>query len=503
MTKTYLQLVKEITPDRLYHGLLAHGIFAERLPPIFTAVNFFDYCQSRTHNFDDKSSTYIYFDSIRDTNIPRQLGIPNPMAYQQLCKCLSDNWFKICDHFDYYTSYQTHKVSRIHIRKLANKLAVFEMNYNNWRIDGSPEPDLIMGKRYLVKTDITTFFPSIYTHSLPWALIGKSTAKLDRNKNKWYNAIDRCARNIKHGETQGLIIGPHASNLLSEIILTVIDYNLHKKGWDNYIRHVDDYTCYVDTYEAGQKFFIDLSEELHIFGLRLNERKTFIDELPLAAVVQWKRQINALKTITDHETMQFPDVRAYLDNVIEIMHQNNDKSSILNYAIKVLSSQKMTDNAKGYCAKTLLHYSILFPYLVPFVDKYIFKMYNVDLSLISKFIDRIYQDGIDSRNYEAVSFSLFFAIKYNIRIASISVDKLLKTNSCIVFILSFLYCKYTKNNVACNKIIAHAMKLSLNDDDLGQNWIFVYEILTKSSLRDDWRDMKDKKVTFLKPIDQW
>ena len=353
--------MKEISPDRLYHGLLAHGLFAERLPPIFTSVNFFDYCQLLAYQFTDSASTYINYDSIRDTNIPRQLGIPNPVAYQKLCRCLSDNWFNICNHFEKYTINQTHKVSRIHIRKLANKPALFEMNYNNWKIDGSPEPDLMFGKRFLVKADISTFFPSIYTHSLVWALIGKSAAKLDRNKSSWYNAIDHSVQNVKHGETHGLIIGPHASNLLSEIILTFIDYKLHEKKWPDFIRHVDDYSCYVDSIEKGKEFILDLSEELNNFDLKLNERKTSIEELPLAAVELWVRQINTIKIKPDNEDMRFPEVRAYLDNVIEIMHHNNDKSSILYYAMKVLSTQKMTKNAKEYCVKTLLHYAILFP----------------------------------------------------------------------------------------------------------------------------------------------
>jgi hypothetical protein len=95
--------MKEISPERLYHGLLAHGLFTEKLPPIFTSVNFFDYCQSKRHNFHDKKSTYIYFESMREINIPRQLGIPNPMAYQQLCQCLSKNWYEICNHFEEFT----------------------------------------------------------------------------------------------------------------------------------------------------------------------------------------------------------------------------------------------------------------------------------------------------------------------------------------------------------------------------------------------------------------
>lgn len=34
-----------------------------------------------------------------------------------------------------------------------------------------------LGKRYIFKTDIENFYPSIYTHSIPWILVGKSESK--------------------------------------------------------------------------------------------------------------------------------------------------------------------------------------------------------------------------------------------------------------------------------------------------------------------------------------
>ena len=54
--------------------------------------------------------------------------------------------------------------------------ALFQMNYDNWRVDGDPETDILMGKRYMVNADISTCFTSIYTHSLSWALVGKEMA---------------------------------------------------------------------------------------------------------------------------------------------------------------------------------------------------------------------------------------------------------------------------------------------------------------------------------------
>lgn len=102
--------------------------------------------------------------------------------------------------------------------------SLFSMNYKNWKDDGTPEPDLLLGARYLVHADVSNCFPSIYTHALSWALVGKEVAKQNqKDSSQWYNELDFRTRNVKHGETHGLLIGPHVSNLLSEIILVKID----------------------------------------------------------------------------------------------------------------------------------------------------------------------------------------------------------------------------------------------------------------------------------------
>jgi len=498
--ESYSDLMKEITPEQLYYGLLAHGLFNEKLPPIFSSVIFFDYCQNQTKDFKDTRSTYIFYENMRNINIPRQLGIPHPIAYQQLCKCLKNNWYNICEHFEKYTSFQSYKISRIHIRKMKNNQSLFGMNYKNWKIDGTPEPDLILGKKYLVETDITNFFPSIYTHSLPWALIGKAIAKTNRNNKFWYNNIDHCIQNLKNGETHGLLIGPHASNLISEIIMTVIDYNLYHKGWDSFVRSIDDYVCYVNTFDEGQKFISDLSEELREFDLAINYKKTSVSKLPLASTEHWIRQINTIKVRKEKDVMNYKEIQAYLDSVIEIMNNNNTLSSILNYAIKVLSNQKMTGNAREYFVKTILHYATIYPYLIPLLENYVFENYKLNDQLIEKFTNTIFKDGIQYNYIDEICFSLYYALKYNIVLSNENneIELILDSNNCIILLLAYLYMKKQNNKVACKKLINKAHKLSINEDDLGQYWLFVYELLPKGKLTGVWADMKDKGVTFLK-----
>ncbi|WP_429827442.1 RNA-directed DNA polymerase [Campylobacter concisus] len=128
-----------------------------------------------------------------------------------------------------------------------------------------------MGKRYLVKADISNCFGSIYTHAIPRALIGKESAKQDRNDTKWYNEIDEKTRLLNYNETHGLLIGPHTSNLISEIILVAV-YSVMSRKY-KYIRKINDYSCYIETKEKAEQFLLDLSQELKKFGLSLNNKK--------------------------------------------------------------------------------------------------------------------------------------------------------------------------------------------------------------------------------------
>ena len=57
--------------------------------------------------------------------------------------------------------------------------------------------------RYLLQTDIDNFYPSIYTHVIPWALHTKSAAKQRRhNYNLAGNVLDYIVRNSQDQQTQ-------------------------------------------------------------------------------------------------------------------------------------------------------------------------------------------------------------------------------------------------------------------------------------------------------------
>ena len=45
--KHYYDFTNELSADEIYEGLLAYGLFTEKLPPVFTAKAFYDYCKSK------------------------------------------------------------------------------------------------------------------------------------------------------------------------------------------------------------------------------------------------------------------------------------------------------------------------------------------------------------------------------------------------------------------------------------------------------------------------
>jgi hypothetical protein len=497
MLKSYADFVNEITPEVLYHGLLGHGLFPEKLPPLFTSVPFFDYCRLNSivsQNIGGGGRQYIFFESMRNINIPRQFGIPDPFAYQKLWEFLSSNWCKIRQHFVNQTENHTHKISRVHLRRLKNKSCLFEMNYKNILYDGDTETDLLLGKRYLVKADISNCFPSIYSHALPWALVGKDEAKKNRNKkSEWYNQLDLFTRNCKNGETYGLLIGPHASNLLAEIILTVIDNNLYKLNW-RYIRNIDDFRCYVSNYEEGQEFLKNLEEELRYFNLLLNYKKTEIIKLPESTEKQWVRKLNTFPLFY-HEVLDYKTVRGYFDMAVELMKNSNTNSAILNYVIKVVCHKKLSKNARVYTIKIVLHLAFIYQYLVPLLDKYLFSQFEVNIKDIDDFSNLLFHEAVKIYNWEAVIYAVYFSIKYNFNLKNITSDLIIKSNNCILMLVANIYFRQRKMINEIKVMKKHAKQISKHD--FGQHWLFLYEVLPENDLKGEWKSMKKANISFI------
>lgn len=378
------------------------------------------------------------------------------------------------------------------------------MNYKDWRKDGSPEPDLLLGAKFLVSADISNCFPSMYTHALPWALVGKTEAKNNRNSG-WFNNLDKTTRYLKNGETHGFLIGPHSSNIISEIILTAIDKCLSNAGYNRFFRNIDDYTCYVESYEEAQKFLKDLNRVLREYDLSLNHKKTKIEELPIGLTKRWVHQLNTVDFISSNGKVNYKGVRAYLDKAVVLMHENRDSAAIINYAIKVLSHKKLTKNAEQYCLKIIMHYAIIYPYLVPLLDENVFVPFHASVDQIKEFSQVLYDESVKFDNFEAAIYAIFFSLKYSFEIINISTEDAIKNDDCMLKLFIWLYLKKNSKENEMYKLEQHALDLIAEDQDdveFDKYWLFIYEALKDIDLPDSWKSLKREKVTFIKRFEE-
>lgn len=511
--KSYYELMNEISSNELFDGLIGYGLFSEKIPPFLTAENFLNFCKTppTRFTFDEKPKKYIHYESMRNINVPRVLAIPNPIAYYNQCKVLSDNWDKLLEYFKVQTQNQEHKISRIHIRKLHEKKNIFEMKYESHIKDDYPELELRIGKKYIIKADVSNCFPSIYTHSLSWALVGKKKAK-EKSKptdsDEWFNKIDKTTRNLKDGETHGILIGSHGSNLISEIVLTAVDKAMYDKGY-RYTRHIDDYTCYVETRDKAEKFLVDLSTELKQYGLMLNHKKTEILKLPFALTENWVRKLNSFAFSNDNQ-LKLSEVRAYLDIALDLVAENKNNGAILYYAFKVLTKKQKDEYARNYFIKTFHHLILLYPYLVSLSEE-IFLYVFVDAQAqnasnyeekIRKIIEDMFNIGKDRNFYEVMSYALFFSLQYCIKLTNPLFEEVKESNDAILLLLAYLHDKtYSKSSSDFNRTTIGKKYKDLAitlKEDIDEYWIFVYEVLTEGLLCDEWTAMKKAKVTFIK-----
>lgn len=227
--------------------------------------------------------------------------------------------------------------------------------------------------KFCVVTDVSRCFPSIYTHSIPWALNGKDAAKNDFKPNSasvWGNRLDYIMRQSQDGQTMGLPVGPDHSRVVAEIILKSVDADfLQRMGGANYLRHVDDYWIGCNTFEACENALHSLRMSLNGYSLDINEQKTKI--VPTSSVVAevWPYDLEAqLETALGHDKIARYESRivSLLGNIVEHSASSSD-DGIIKFFIRKLDSWRKWDSHWSLLEPFLAHVAVQFPHCLPYV----------------------------------------------------------------------------------------------------------------------------------------
>lgn len=161
------------------------------------------------------------------------------------------------------------------------------INILNWW-EGIEQESIKLSLRfqYLLVTDITDCYGSIYTHSIPWALHTKEKAKEKKGeKNLIGNIIDTLLQKMSYNQTNGIPQGSVLMDFIGEIVLGYADLELTQKidadgGIKDYhiLRYRDDYRIFTNNPQDASRIAKYLSEILQKLGMKLNPYKTDISD---------------------------------------------------------------------------------------------------------------------------------------------------------------------------------------------------------------------------------
>jgi Reverse transcriptase (RNA-dependent DNA polymerase) len=507
---------EKLSTESLISGLLNHGLFPDKIPPCFTSQGFAElasellaeYIANEDGNkikkyIEKYSSDYIRYQALRDTNVPRHLGVPHPASYAVQVFAIARHWQLILEHCNKPVS----QFSQIHVRHTSNG-RVFEMNYKGDEHYAKEETELtwMAGSKYVVKADIASCFPSMYTHTIPWALHGKTEAKKPDQAFKLAgNFIDKVTQGTRDKQTNGLLIGPHSSNVISEIILTTIDVDLQKKGYVKVLRYIDDYTFYAKNHDEAERFVKDLGMCLRAYELSLNDKKTQILELPRPSTENWIQRLSTF-VFSDSEEIRISTIRSYLDLALECSKKIG-KSTPLNYAIKSLGDRRLNCRAKRMYTQEAINLALAYPYLTPLLDEYVFHKYPYpeQVEVISKFCTTLVELGLQKLYPDAIAHAIYYAIKHQAKIdlPEQKLIEILSLDDCLTCVLLLEYAAYIKSETLENELKKYSDLLKSGDNrDVAKNWLLVYRLWSDDELNKKNQqflvDLRNKGMKFIK-----
>jgi hypothetical protein len=464
--------------------LLGKGYFPSELPAPFTTR---DYATAICGPSLPASSPYTYgkkgpkynskcavFNLARRGKLRRVLSVPNPISYYHSAKSISDNWVDIETH--YKKSNQS-----------LSRPVVDSSRALSWEKGFAELSDAKLNTRsaskYILQADISNFYPSIYTHSIPWALHTKAVAK--RGFGFFANIgnkIDTHVRNCQEMQTKGVPIGPDTSFVIAEIIMTSIDEMLVQLVGNKYHRYIDDFEFGCSTYQQAETTLARLQGVLETFELTLNSSKTRIIKSPCPLDPIWLHELKSYK-FRSGQTQQRNDYLHYFDLVMDYL-EKSPNDPIVKYAILKSSSRLIYSANWSAYQSIILQWSIAEPGILPialdFIKYYESKGFAINKSELQETLEFLITEHAPMGHTSEVSYAIFGMILFGLNFSIITVEILAVIENPFIALLTLD--AQQQGLISTSYIFSLWQSLMTGAELKTSNWLLAYEALVKGWL---------------------
>lgn len=291
------------------HQLMNNGLYPETLPPCFTSTDsrraFYGLIgKLDERKFRERRTSYLRYNSTKHDGSRRFFATPNIVSYFHISTFIWKRWKKFEENFllSEFSSGRPQVLSENSDRAIKVPSLSELSRLTSKKIKYSP---------FILKADIAQCFPSIYTHSIPWAAHGIAESKADANKSSrtiYFNELDFFVRSAQQGNTRGVLVGPDAYRIIAEFVMCRIDHDLSQMVGERIVgavRHVDDYYIGLRSEHDAYSVLSRLREILAKYELNLNDSKT--------KIISSMEPINDLWAQRLRSHMHFPQQPYFLD----------------------------------------------------------------------------------------------------------------------------------------------------------------------------------------------
>lgn len=459
--------------DVIFQRLLERGFYPRELPPTFRTVNFGSLLASKPAYLKpqkDFSGETVFLDGATFQGNHRTFGVINPINYALLSEFLAVNWPDV-EKVMAISQFSAFKVV------FPDNVAVGGRAFQRSSFSGKLKKQAYLSSAYpsVVHLDINRFYGSIYSHSIPWAALGKTEA-LKQHKAKtldkhWSSELDRLVRACNRNQTIGIPIGPDTSRVVSELVLSRIDHELKKNGSGlkkrQVFHNIDDYEIGVENTTEAERVIARFEKEIRKFELRSHDGKTGVISGELPENLRWEPKFNLLKGLEAEE---------FLDGFFSLLASErvaHPGSNIVGYGLSRFAKKIASCSDKELSLRhlqTLLYSS---PRFVSWVAPLFVGLKGGDA--LNQAQKRMLRWGVQecSRRHDIVSllWFLFLHLQFDL--------KLTKTLKKLCFevesVLVDLMLAHADHNALLKGGFAEALGRYQNMGLSSSGWLFLYE----------------------------